>query len=336
MDQMVIESVKRMQEFDAATLARESDLGARFSLVEAVEPAKKLVRLYNQLSLNALDDFPEDMLTKIKQQADADFNRFQSLLDYAPDSEQHPAQVRETLVKQVQSSYKTAFNTLHMAIAYGVSKSTDFQRLENEARASIQSVTDQVDLITKKMESSQKEAEGILLDVRKVAAEQGVSQQAIYFKDESGEHRDLAETWKGYTIRLAIAVGVYAVFALFLHKIPWLRPENSYESLQLAAGKILIFFVLTYMLFLSAKNFLNHKHNEIVNRHRQNALMTFQALADAAKGEQSRDIVLSHAASCIFTPQETGYIKQSTSGASSTPSFVETLPKVVLRADKEQ
>ncbi|MGQ4583916.1 hypothetical protein [Lysobacter sp. F60174L2] len=326
------ESLERMQRFDPDSLARESDLGARFSLAAAVEPAKKLIRLYNQLGTSALDDFPDDILDQIKKQADADYNRFKSLLDFAPDEQQSPAQTRDQLVSQIEGAYRAAFQSLYMPIAYGASKSIDFQRMENDARASLQAVTDQASEITGQLSEQQEQAEQVLRDVRKVAAEQGVSQQAIYFKDEAKDHNELADTWRKYTVRLAIGVGIYAVATLFMHKMPFFYPDTAYDSLQLVASKILIFFVLTYMLLLAAKNFLNHKHNEIINKHRQNALMTFQALVDAAKGEESRDIVLTHAASCIFTPQDTGYTKNQSS--SSSPSVMEMLPKTVLRVDK--
>ena len=326
------ESLERMQRFDAGSLARESDLGARFSLAGAVEPAKKLIRLYRQLGVSALEDFPNEILDQIKRQADADFSRFKSLLDFAPDEQQSPANVRDQLVDQIAGAYHGAFQALYMPIAYGASKSIDFQRMENDARASLQAVTDQAGEITEQLGAQQEQAEQILRDVRKVAAEQGVSQQAIYFKDEAEEHNTLAARWQKYTVRLSIGVAAYAVVTLFMHKIPLFQPNNAFESAQLIASKILIFVVLSYMLVLSAKNFLNHKHNQIVNKHRQNALMTFKALVDASKSDESRDIVLVHAASCIFSPQDTGYTK-SRSG-SSGQSMTELLPKTVLRVDQ--
>lgn len=71
------ESLSRMQAFDPKSLAREEDLGRNFDFSAIVAPASKLIRLYNQLGLTTLDDFPAPILTQIKQQADADFNRFQ-------------------------------------------------------------------------------------------------------------------------------------------------------------------------------------------------------------------------------------------------------------------
>jgi hypothetical protein len=87
------------------------------------------------------------------------------------------------------------------------------------------------------------------------------------------------------------------------------------------------------MLILFARNFLSHEHNAIVNKHRQNALMTFTALVDAAKEDDHSDIVLLHAAQCIFSPQETGYAKQD--GSKGVPPFspIEILRKAASKSE---
>jgi hypothetical protein len=117
------------------------------------------------------------------------------------------------------------------------------------------------------------------------------------------------------------------VVALFIHKIPYFIPQNTYEAVQLSISKSLIFAVIAYLLILCGRNFLSHKHNAIVNKHRQNALLTFKALVDAAGSEQNRDIVLTHAASCIFSPQETGYTKGSQQ--TNVTGLVETIPRLI-------
>jgi hypothetical protein len=82
------------------------------------------------------------------------------------------------------------------------------------------------------------------------------------------------------------------------------------------------------MLFLSARNFLNHKHNAIVNRHRQNALMTHRALIEAAGDHGIREAIMVQAAGCIFSPQNTGYTGGGSSGENPSPkSVVELLSR---------
>ena len=59
--------------------------------------------------------------------------------------------------------------------------------------------------------------------------------------------------------------------------------------------------------------------------------MTFEALAAAGKDQAAKDIILSHAAACIFAPQETGYSK---SGSGSDPVPVNSLISLIARSDK--
>ncbi len=193
------ESLERMQQFDCEALVRDEELGQHFNFSQAVEPSKKLVRLYGQISSTVLDDFPELIANQIKQQADADFNRFQQILDFDP-KQQNAAQTRDSIVSQISGAYDAAFQNIYPFISYGVSKSVDFQRLETEARSTIQAINDEANKLTEQLEKNQNQAEKVLQDIRKVAAEQGVSQQAIYFKEESENHETLSEKWSVRTM----------------------------------------------------------------------------------------------------------------------------------------
>lgn len=325
-------SVQRIQEFDPETLPREDDLGRQLSFRDAVAPARRIIGLYRQLSLETLSDFGDQQLGQLKNQADADYNRFNEVMSFDVTPENATGR-RDQLITQIKGAYQQTFNVLHPLIAYGMTRAVDFQTMENEARAMIQSVQDQASVITESLEGNQKQAEQILDDIRKVAAEQGVSQQSIYFKEESERHERLADEWRDRTKKVAWLLGGYSVLAIFLHKIPWLTPTDVYQSAQLITGKILVFAVIAYMLILFARNFLSHEHNAIVNKHRQNALMTFTALVDAAKEEDHSDIVLLHAAQCIFSPQETGYAKQDGSKGGLPFSPIEILRKATSKSE---
>jgi hypothetical protein len=205
--------------------------------------------------------------------------------------------------------------------------------LEREARAAMQSAVDQTAALTKELAAPKQEADKILDDVRRVAAEQGVSQQAMYFHNESLEHEKEADSWRAATIWIAVGLAIYLVLSVFFDKWTGLQPTDAYSASQIAVSKVLIFAVMAYMLILSARNFLSHKHNEIVNRHRQNALLTFNALVNAAGNDEARDIVLTYAAACIFAPQETGYTKPGGNVAGAVPTnIIQAVPKSVSGA----
>jgi hypothetical protein len=57
------------------------------------------------------------------------------------------------------------------------------------------------------------------------------------------------------------------------------------------------------------KNYTAHRHNTVLNKHRQNSLATYKALVDAAGDQANRDIVLTTTAESIFGAQATGFAK---------------------------
>ena len=250
------------------------------------------------------------------------------MLDFKLASQSNPQGTRDSIIQQLVDSYDPTFQTLHPYIAYSLHRSADFQRLDADARATMQSISDRAAKIESQLQEHEKEAQRVLMEIRSVAAEEGVTQQSTHFRAEADRHEKEAETWRTRTTNLAIALGIYAALSIFFHKMPFLAPLSSYETVQLAVSKVLVFSVLAYMLFLSARNFLNHKHNAIVNRHRQNALMTHRALIEGASDHGIREAIMVQAAACIFSPQNTGYTgAASTSESSSPKSVVELLSK---------
>ena len=326
------ESVARLQQFDVSQLPRRAQLGEAFHFDDAVEPAQRLVDLFSRLSLDALVDLGEEQLEQVSQLADSCFNLFEQVLQFeVRQGDAHALHSR--LIQQLQWAYQQAFNVLHPLIGYSLHKIADFERLDSEARAALQGIKDEANSITGELNRLKSDADGTLASIRATAAEQGVTQQAIYFKDEADQNQADADTWQDRTIKLAWLLGFYAIISLFVHKLPWLQVENTYDAIQLAISKVLIFTVLSYMLYLSAKNFLSHKHNAVVNRHRQNALLTYKALVKAAGDDQTTsDAVLLHAAACIYSPQPTGYGARSDNNQSAT-SVIELLSKPLSGGD---
>lgn len=321
-------SLERIQKFDAETLARETDLGVSLNFRDAIEPTNRIINLFRQFPAQYLSELPPSRLTEIKNNADSTFNILSQIAKFDPKT-QNAYNERNSLINSIRNQYEPTFNALANLIAYGSSRLRDFGSLEREARASMQSVADRAAELTEELETKRLEAERILSEVRKVAAEQGVSQQAIYFQNESVSHESQARDWRTATILIAIVLVVYSILSIFIHKWPWLTPTDTYSAFQLGVSKVLIFAVIAYMLILSARNFLSHKHNEIVNRHRQNALLTFNALVSAAGEKESRDIVLTYAAACIFAPQDTGYTKSPASIPSEIPTnIIQAVPKL--------
>lgn len=324
------EALNRVQQFDASSLSREDDLGKQMSFSQAVVPAEALINIYKRIPLTALEDFSDSQLNAISGQAQADFNVFKQILDFNAQAAD-AASTRTNILSTLKSRRDQLFDQLWQYVAYGVARITDTSLLETQARATIQSIKDQSAKLTEQLNSAKTDADNALAAIRAVASEQGVSQQAIYFKQEVEDQEALAVKWLGYIYKIAAAVGVFAVLSLFLHKIEWIKPESNAEMFQLISSKFLIFAVLGYLLVMASKNYTNHKHNAVVNRHRQNALLTYRALAEASANKGTEDIVLAHAASCIFSPQETGFGHSKGESSTGSRSVLELMTKSVTK-----
>lgn len=325
------EALERVQTFDPATLGRVDDLGRQMNFAEAVKPAEAIIAVYKRIPMSALPDFTDGQLNAILAQANADYNVFKQILDFNAASSDAVG-TRSAILNNIKVRRDQLFDHLWQYVAYGVARITDTSLLETQARATIQGIEDQAAKLTEQLNKAKLDADSALAAIRAVASEQGVSQQAIYFKEEAQTQEALADKWLTYTYRFAGAVGAFAIVSLFLHRWEWIKPTNYGEMFQLITSKVLIFTVLGYMLIMAARNYTTHKHNAVVNRHRQNALLTYRALVTAAEDTGTQDIVLAHAASCIFSPQETGFAHGKGDTGTGSKSVLELLTKGGVKA----
>lgn len=301
------EALLRMQQFDVETLPRIKELGTSMSFDGAVEPATRLIQLYNQLPVETLESISVTQLNTVKKICNNDFSVLNEALTLEPGN---PVDVRDNIIKKIQQCYDPTFDALHPVISYSVRKSTDFAKLETDARAALQSIEDKANALETSMENHEEQARKVLENIQKVAAEQGVSQQAFYFKSEAQSHFKYSIVSLAITVVLAIVLVITAV--QFLNWNVDIQNENidkTYAMVQLAVSKVLVFATLSFLLAFAAKNFMASKHNEVINKHRENALKTYTALVEAAGDEANRDIVLTKASESIFTTQTTGFGK---------------------------
>lgn len=325
------EALHRVQTFDPETLGRVDDLGRQMNFAEAVKPGEAIIAVYKRIPMSALLDFTDGQLNAILAQANADYNLFNQILAFNAASADAVG-TRSNILGIMKARRDQLFEQVWQYVAYGVARITDTSLLETQARATIQGIEDQAEKLTEQLVKAKSDADIALAAIRAVASEQGVSQQAIYFKDEAQAQETLADRWLTYTYRFAAALGVFAVLSLFLHKLEWIKPTNNGEMFQLVTSKVLIFTVLGYLLIMAARNYTTHKHNAVVNRHRQNALLTYRALVAAAEEAGTPDIVLAHAASCIFSPQDTGFAHGKGESATGSKSVLELLTKGTSKA----
>ncbi|WOC24856.1 hypothetical protein LY624_09460 [Pseudoalteromonas sp. N1230-9] len=102
-------SLLRVQEFDVDQLPRVNELGSSLNFQNSIEPAKRLISLYKRLSTTALEDFPDNVLTQIKQQCDAGY-QINTLKCFCPQTgykHNSPLSKNEFILQSAYREYKT-------------------------------------------------------------------------------------------------------------------------------------------------------------------------------------------------------------------------------------
>lgn len=319
-------ALEEIRSYDTKRIPRLVELGQSLNFENAVAPVEKVRGFFNRIPSEYVGDLSNNFRNTVYNQALAFLNILGQIQSFDPSKDENPTATRNNIITSLNGFYETVFNELHAAVAFIAARQRDFSSLELEARAAAEAATRQAENLTAAMQSNQQEANSILDAIRQVAAEQGVSQQATYFKEEADEHDKSASSWEKRTVLTAIGLGVYALLTLVLSF--WLEPKTAYQAIQVSVSKILLFAVVAYMLFHCSRTLMAHRHNSIINRHRENALLTFNALVASAASEDKRDIVLTHAAACIFSPQETGYAKSAQGPQLSSANLIEALPRI--------
>lgn len=306
-------SLERIQTFDVDSLRRKEDLGGRLNFDEAIAPASRVVDLFQRISPSSIQHFPDAQATQVRNQADGAYALFAKMLEFDPTVE-NAGEQRKALLNQLNELPESVSSALWNHISFSVATSLDPTATQQEIRSNLQQFKDERVKSLGEIGGIREEINEVLDRVRTAAAEQGVSQQASYFKTIAEEHATDAEKWMWRSLWAGVITLVFALISAFSYRIPWVSPDDPIEAVQLVTSKIFILALLSYGLFTCVKNFLSHKHNSVVNRHRQNALLTYTAFVDAAPSSASREIVLTHAAASVFAPQETGYVKQDEAG----------------------
>ena len=142
-----------------------------------------------------------------------------------------------------------------------------------------------------------------------------VSKHKKIFAKQADEHRRVSLKWLIATGVLIVAFG--AVF-YWLFETLRLGGTEWVGVLQNVFTKGFLLTLIYFVLNRSIKNYSAQKHLEVVNRHRQNALDTFDDFFESAgNNPETRHAVLIAATDAIFDANQSGYLSAKAKGSDS-------------------
>ena len=223
--------------------------------------------------------------------------------------------------------YNDISGSLRTVVNYLIAKNAE-HKIET---VGIENVRKQFDEMSNKMheaESARDEAESVRQKkFEDLLAKDSVSKHGKIFDTQADSHNLASWCWFAATVALAIASG----FVFW-----WLFSSVRSGEAELAGILQNVFtkgFLLTLLYLLlnrCMKSYAAEKHLQVVNRHRQNALDTFDAFIDAAgENPETRDAVLLAATKTIFDPNQSGYLSPKARGSDSVNPVQQIIKEVI-------
>jgi hypothetical protein len=298
------------------------DLGNELNFSALQEAFDELRELVNHLRTLPLDLLTPHLADVAKAQLQNLRPQFQAVQQFSlRTSQRAPTAARDQVANTFVSETRNAISNLLPIIGYLGSFSYA------STPSVIQDVTEEAQGAMKEMKRMVAEMEVIVEAARKASADVSVARHAQHFSDEAKKHGGSAGAWLW-------VVGLSGASTVALAVIQWILvwrhhdAMNASQSAQVIFSKALVFSVIISATVWCGRVYKAYRHNEIVNRHRANALSSFEALAEGTDDAATKNAVLIQATTSIFSPQPSGFsdADSESAGPSQLIELVRNIP----------
>lgn len=330
----IIDALKR-RDFNIVNLEnlKRSDLSDRGLSFESVYTDLEIVyKLLNEILAS-----PRDALVSLSSHYVKQLQNYvllssemdRKILDFGTRAkDENIREEHTTLLKEIHQFSDGVKNSLLQVAAYLSSRTVEqlkdefentVTNAEEKFNKAISGETERLQEINEeaqqKEEERQKTFNKLERDVEDLIRKKSISSYEKIFADQAEEHRMGARIWLIVTSLLTL--GFSLIFWWFIKD---LAPAGSQlvVILQNLVAKGFFLSLIYLLLNRSIKNYTAEKHLQTVNRHRQNALATFEEFEKAAgKNQETRDAVLLACTDAIFDANQSGYLSTKTSRSES-------------------
>ena len=332
-DWLITEFKSDLDRYDLEELKR-TDLSKRNLSFEIVHP--NLLTMYEMFQeiLTSPSEWASGWLgDNLQQEIQTNLNQFLKILDriYYFDSHASSEQHREVL-KQTFNLCDEIQQQLQQAATYlKAKKAQQFEnqlaeQLETKVSTTVADTVEKLKEVTDESQKTREEAEQNETTRQKEFAElknkledelakETVSKHRKIFAKQADEHRRVSQRW---LIATGILIVIFGIVFYWLFEALRLGGTEWVGVLQNVFTKGFLLTLIYFVLNRFSKNYTAQKHLEVVNRHRQNALDTFEDFFESAgDNPETRHAVLIAATDAIFDANQSGYLSAKTKGAES-------------------
>lgn len=317
-----------LTQVDLAKLVRQEELGEA-SFQTALPTFDRMLSLCREFGAAELDVVPYQSLKQIENY----LNAAKATIAQAKAlsiAQGNPVQARDNIVQTGRDVYDQYFPVVIPILNFMAGKKVDFAEYSAAARKEIDGLREFVQGQRSTQAGITAQMEETLKAVKTAAAEVGVGQQSVAFKTQADLHKSQSRWWLVAALAFALAAAWYTLYSLHWTEFeipPTLQAYPAIALTRYALARLIVLSLLIYAVTFCARMFTANRHNEVVNRHRQNALQTFETFIKASKDEHAKDAVLLETTRSIFALQPSGYLKDEPSPPGSN-TVIEILKKI--------
>jgi hypothetical protein len=310
------ESLNQLAITDVDKLGRVDELSKTINFSEAVPYFRQMVDIIKQFTDRDITRLPYVQLEGIITAC----NLLNSLIKKVTDfniNQNTPGDVCAGIINDIKNSYDAFMTPLVMPLAFTAVQATDYAKIEREAKGCYTTMKEEQDKLLPFLSKVKDDAMKALAAVQEQAAQAGVTTNAHIFTKDVGNHQNKAKQWFMATIVVS-SVTLAAALCFFIVGFMW-TPGTNTAAIQYIVNKLLILSALSFGIFWCARNYKAEKHNETLNQHRANALLTFRAFYEGSDDSQVKATILLQAAQAAFGPRPTGFDSQEKEIPMSNP-----------------
>ena len=292
---------------DASKLGRVEDLSRTINFSEAVPYLQQMLDMIRQLADRDITRLAFNQLNQITVGCNKLGNLIETVRSFNLNQDK-PADACSLIVERIKDAYDEVTEPLAIPLAFTAVQATDYAKIEREAKGYYATIKEESDNLSAFLSKVKDDASKALSAVQEQAAQAGVSTNAHIFTADAGNHSTKAQKWFKATIVVS-SVTLGAALCFFIAGFIW-TPTTSPAGIQYIINKLVILSALSFGIFWCVRNYKAEKHNQILNQHRANALLTFQAFYEGTADPQVKNMILLQAAQAAFGSRPTGFDSQ--------------------------
>lgn len=329
---------KKLKEYNSIniqSLSRQVELGAK-NFDEIISIMAELKKLIDEMvDISKITDYPPTIYNHINNYINK-FTSFVSQIErYDLDSDgRNDFKQRQKIINDIQNYYEDILSGKHNFLLI-------YNTIKNFSLKDIQKERQEVEKLKRSLQESRVDVDDTLNLIRQAAGEKTASDYATIFENQAKKHSNLAVTRNFPFLKIGAAqlwlfTGVLSIILLLIiikilsddilptfEIITLKEPNGEFQKVQYIISniisRILVVGISVFLIGFSFKQHSVNRHLFTINKHRQNALESYQLFITSINKEdtQTRHQLIIEVAKAIYELGSTGYITEKSQNPSS-------------------